>query len=53
LKRTHESREQWVNATIELATTIAEGRRRHLANDAFSRWLNANGCRLDDMRKEA
>jgi hypothetical protein len=43
LKRTHETRAGWLDATIELATLIAEGRRRHLANDAFSRWLDANG----------
>jgi hypothetical protein len=43
LKRVHEGRDQWVDATIELGTVIAEGRRRHLANDRFSRWIDANG----------
>jgi hypothetical protein len=43
LKRTTASRHEWVDGTVELGSLIAEGRRRHLGNDGFSRWLDANG----------
>lgn len=47
LTRVETSRVEWINATLELATTLKEARERFPSNERFSVWLAESGLDSD------